>query len=221
MKTPSPLVEQTDLGLSLFRNVRLGRILSETEVIPRDANTHFCFQPGSPLKHEDVIPPELCRTKSSSNPTLDHACPPLSHPETFSIPHTLASGPAQLPFFSPFLRRYKFNSDLETNSGILIRTMESEAKGLCVDKTKSTLEASGGPHKAVMTASSLTAARRRRDYSLKLSFKNSIVCHLDLVVVLSISGDAGLPPPWWSQDCLHSLLADVSKCHATSGFYAY
>lgn len=143
MKTTSPLVEQTDLGLSLFRNVQLGRILSETEVIPRDANTHFCFQPGSPLKHEDVIPPELCRTKSSSSPTLDHACPPLSYPETFSIPHTLASGPVQLPFFSPFLRRYKFNSDLETNSGILIRTMESEAKGLCVDNTKSTLEASG------------------------------------------------------------------------------
>lgn len=82
MKTTSPLVEQTDLGLSLFRNVQLGRILSETEVIPRDANTHFCFQPGSPLKHEDVIAPEHAGQSLPAAPpwiTLVPHFPTLKH----------------------------------------------------------------------------------------------------------------------------------------------
>lgn len=44
------------MGISLFRNVQLGKVLSETEVIPRDANTHSSLWPGSPLKREDLIP---------------------------------------------------------------------------------------------------------------------------------------------------------------------
>lgn len=74
---------------------------------------------------------------------MDHPSPPLSHPETFSMPHTLASWPAQLPFSPPLLREYKANNDLETSFGILIRTMGLKAKGLCVDKTKTTLRAAG------------------------------------------------------------------------------
>ena len=52
----SLLVEQADMGSSLFRNVRRGRIPSEAEVIPRDANTHSSAQLSSPLEHEDLIP---------------------------------------------------------------------------------------------------------------------------------------------------------------------
>lgn len=59
---------------------------------------------------------------------MDHPSPPLSHPETFSMPHTLASWPAQLPFSPPLLREYKANNDLETSFGILIRTMGLKAK---------------------------------------------------------------------------------------------
>lgn len=73
--------------------------------------------------------------------------------------------------------------------------MELEAKGLCVDKTKTTLRPAASQQKEVMTVSSLMAARHKRGYLPKLSFKNSIVCNLDLVgVVLSISVDAGPTP---------------------------
>ena len=68
MRNASLLVEQTDLGSSLFRNVQLGRILSETEVILRDANTHFSAQLNVPLEHEDLIPQSLLATPTSSSP---------------------------------------------------------------------------------------------------------------------------------------------------------
>lgn len=192
----SPLVEHTDLELSLFRNVQLGRVPLETEVIPRDANTHSSLQPGSPLEHEDLIP----RIDAGENLL---ATPPwtvlLLYLPTRKCWPFLTPGLASLLTFhtpSPLLRGYKINSDPETDSGILIETIESEAKGLCVDKTKTTLRAAGSQQNGVMTVSSLMAARHKRGYSPEQSFKNSIVCNLDLVgVVLSISVDAGLPPP--------------------------
>lgn len=99
MRNASLLVEQTDLGSSLFRHVQLGRILSETEVIPRDANTHFSAQLSFPLEHDDLIPQHLLAT-----PTLDLASPPHSHLEAASFPHTWARGLAQSPFFPPVKR---------------------------------------------------------------------------------------------------------------------
>lgn len=56
MRGTSLLVEQADMGSSLFRSVRRGRIPLETEVIPGDANTHSSAQLSSPLEREDLIP---------------------------------------------------------------------------------------------------------------------------------------------------------------------
>lgn len=184
MRNASLLVEQMDLGSSLLRNVQLGRILSETEVIPRDANTHFSAQLSFPLSMKTSFPRVFWQPLPP---------PPHSHLETASFPHTWARDLLNL-LSSLLLRGYRISGDLEIHSGILIGTTEMEAKGLCADQTKATWKAVGSQQRRVMTRSSFTAARHKRGYSLKLSFKDSSVCHLDLVgVVLSISVGAGPP----------------------------
>lgn len=91
-----------------------------------------------------------------------------------------------------------------------------EAKGLCADQTKATWKAVGSQQRRVMTRSSFTAARHKRVIHPN-SFKDSSVCHLDLVgVVLSISVGAG-PPLLQSRQCLHSSFTDVQRCHPTPG----
>lgn len=146
--------------------------------------------------------------------------PPHSHLETASFPHTWARDLLNL-LSSLLLRGYRISGDLEIHSGILIGTTEMEAKGLCADQTKATWKAVGSQQRRVMTRSSFTAARHKRGYSPKLSFKDSSVCHLDLVgVVLSISVGAG-PPLLQSRQCLHSSFTDVPRCHPTPGLDAH
>ena len=82
---------------------------------------------------------------------------------------------------SLLLRGYRISGDLEIHSGILIGTTEMEAKGLCADQTKATWRAMGSQQRRVMTGSSFMAARHKRGYSPRPSFKDSSVCHLDLM----------------------------------------
>ena len=114
---------------------------------------------------------------------------------SFSLCLILSLAFPSFPLLSSLLlREYRISGDLEIHSGILIGTTEMEAKGLCADQTKATWKAVGSQQRRVMTRSSFTAARHKRGYSPKLSFKDSSVCHLDLVgVVLSISVGAGPP----------------------------
>lgn len=163
----SLLVEQRDLGLSLQKCLAGKDSFRDWGHSNRCQHTFLCaaWLSAGAWRYG---PLELVRTELSSCPALK--CPP-SPPPSIEICLILTPGlTGQLSFhFSLPLRGYKINSDLEGNSGILIRTIELEAKRFCVDKTKTTLRVAGSQLKGVMTVSSLMAARHKRGYSPNLS----------------------------------------------------